>query len=179
MGRERLAQAVAGHGLVAIRGLPRHVVGYEPVRGGAVEVVGIEDTEGTVQMGHRREDGVGRPPRLAPVRGGGVALRHVVDLLMGVHDVGPATPPASYRLLQRLLQLGTDDQDHAAEAGGQGVVDGVVDERLARRTQRLELLQAVPEPGREAGGQEDEVGLHRALSLPPTPSGASRASGRG
>jgi len=63
-----------------------------------------------------------------------------LELLVRKHDFDPGADDIRHVAAEQLLYFPTDDQDDVAEAGAQGVVHAVVQQRLAMRPDRRELL---------------------------------------
>ena len=70
-----------------------------------------------------------------------------------------------------------DEEHHPAEPGPDRVVDRVVEHRLARRPDRVDLLQPAV-AGAHAGGEDEERGGHPAATRPKRPKGSSRGGPR-
>ena len=83
-----------------------------------------------------------RAERLFASLGRGQTLRQVIERLIGVIDLHEAARLAADGLLERLVQLGADDEHHALEAGAVRVVDRVIQNDLTVRTDGVDLLEA-------------------------------------
>ena len=109
----------------------------------AVEIVRVDDRDGAA-LGEllRAPDRVRRAERLFASLGRGQTLRQVIERLIGVIDLHEAARLAADGLLERLVQLGADDEHHALEAGAVRVVDRVIQNDLTVRTDGVDLLEA-------------------------------------
>ena len=125
----------------------------------AVEVVGVDDGEGCVDGLAGAEDGVRRAPRLLASGRHGVSGRQLVDGLEGEADVDAAGELRGDTFAEILFEIRADDEDHLAEAGAQGVEDGIIEDGLAGRAHRVDLLQAAVTAA-HAGGEDEEGGFH-------------------
>ncbi len=132
---------------------------------GAVEVVGVEHGERPVDLGGGGEDRVGGPPRLRASGGHDDAGRQVLQPLQGDTPAEPRAKTAAGELVERLQQVGPNDEDHLAESGPQRVIHAVVHQRSAARTDGVELLQPAVATA-ETGREDDELRIHRIDSAP-------------
>ena len=152
-----------GKGLSRPVGRPLVVLGSGEEGGGllvgvgAVEVVGVDDREGLAHDPAGGADGVGGSPGLAPALGGGEALREVVEALEGEGGFGFSLELGEDLGAEVVLEVLADDEDDLAEAGADGVVDGVVEDGLAVGAHGVELLEAAVAAA-HAGGEDEEGG---------------------
>ena len=130
------------------------VVGQLLEGGGAVEVVGVGHPERAVEGRGGGHEGVGRPEGLRPPGGGGRHRRRL-EILADVLRPEVGRPVALHVALHRLDDLAPHDQHQPAEAGGDGVAGGVVDEGRAPRPDGGDLL-GPPEAGPHPGGEQHE-----------------------
>jgi hypothetical protein len=158
---EREADHRVGGVVVAERG---EMTGQRRVGIAAVEVVGVDDGERRRDDVLGAEDGVGRAPRLFAAGGHGEPRWELIQRLEGEVDRDAAGELGGDALAEILLEVRTDDEDDLAEACADGVEDGVVEDGLAGRTHRVNLLEAAV-AATHAGGEDEEGGLHvRGLS---------------
>ena len=134
---------------------------------GAIVVVGVDDGEGAVHHLPGGQGGVGGAPGLLPLRRDGVALRQVLFQLVCVADVHGFGYPVADAALEVLLDLGLDDEDHRLKARPAGVVDGVVDDKLAVVSHGVQLFKAAV-PAAHAGSHDDQDWLFHFLSPYPS-----------
>ena len=146
VGADRVAQQKAHHGpgvAVAV-GVGAQVVVDELKALRAVVVVGVDDRERRVAdgfLGH--QDGVGRAPGLDAAFRHGEAGGQFVQLLVGIADLEPGAQGAGTDgLLEGLLDLMLDDEHDGLEPGAAGIVQAVIQDGLARRPDRVDLLQS-------------------------------------
>ena len=118
------------------------MVGHHLEGVATVEVVGVDDGEGLVDhlLGH--EDGVVGAPRLLAPRRHAEARRQLVELLVDVLHGDAATVALGVDVgTEGLVEGVTDDEDHLAEAGTDGVLHAVVEDGLAVRPYAVHLFQ--------------------------------------
>ena len=106
-----------------------------------VEVVRIDDGERLLDDVARRADRMRRTPRLrAPLREG-VRRRQVVEILVAVVDGNKSLVLLADFLLELRLEVLADDEDNLPEPAADRVEHRVVENRLAGRPHRIDLLQ--------------------------------------
>ena len=169
---QRIAHAEAYHSISARAALgqggeeaPHHLERVAPV-----EVVAIDYRKRLVDDAGAHQYGVVRAPRLgAPLRAG-EALGQGVERLE--HQLAGDVPLVlgDDFLAEVPLEVLADDKHQLAEAGVDGVVDGVVHDGLAVRTQSVQLLQSAVAAS-HAGGEEEKSRFHddsllRVVHLP-------------
>ena len=157
--RHGLAQLVAHHVVVvgvSILGVAEGVIDHAE-GGGAVIVVGVDDRKGRVANGlpgaqHR----VAGAPGLGASLGDGVAGGDVVQLLIGVADLhGAFLQPLADGLHEVLADGFLDDDNSGIETGFVGVIKGIVQNRFALTSHRVDLLQSAVAAA-HTGGHDDE-----------------------
>ena len=152
-GRPRGA-GTRGFSTTRVDARPAHRPRQRRVRPPPVEVVRIADREGTLHVFARREDGVPGAPGPDP---SGRRLIHQPRMdhpLVGVADVEVSRRIAKMRVEVRPQRL-LDDEQEAGESRQRRIVEGVVEQGLAARTDGRELLEAA-EPGGAAGCEDHE-----------------------
>ena len=161
--RERVAEAEADHGeFGSARVGDVEELGEAAERVGAVEIVGVDDGEGAIHDTTGAPDGVASAPGFFATRRRGEPGGQVVGLLEGVADFearvgGVARSDAG---AERFLEVAADYEDDLGKAGLAGVTDGIVEDGLAVRAERVHLLEAAVAAA-QAGGEDDESGGHR------------------
>jgi len=145
VGADRVAQQEAHHrpGVAVAIGVGAQVVVDKAEALRAVVVIRVDDRERRIADGLLcHKDGVGRAPWLdAPLRHG-EPLRQLVELLVGIADLKPGAQGAGTdSLLERLLNLMLDDENNGLEPGAAGIVKAVVQNGLAGRPHRVDLLE--------------------------------------
>ena len=157
--RHGFAQLVAHHVVVIgvrILGVAEGVVNH-PIGGGAVIVVGIDDREGGVADGlpgaqHR----VAGAPGLGASLRDGVAGGDIVQLLIGVTDLhGAFFQPLADGFHEVLADGFLDDDNSGIETGFVGVIKGIVQNRFALTSHRVDLFQSAVAAA-HTGGHDDE-----------------------
>ena len=146
VGTDRVAQQEAHHrpGVAVAIGVGAEVVVDKAEALRAVVVICVDDRERRIADGLLcHKDGVGRAPGLdAPLRHG-EPLRQLVELLVGIADLKPGAQGAGAdSLLEGLLDLMLDDEHDGLEPGAAGIVQAVIQDGLARRPDRVDLLQS-------------------------------------
>ena len=114
----------------------------------AVEIVSVDDGERLVDDVFGHKEGVGGTPGLDTVfrhlEGGGNLVQFLGDEVeldgFSVRSLDAAVFLLDMRLHVFLEEL-TDNIDHLAEAGCDGVVDGIVDDGLSVRAQAVHLFE--------------------------------------
>jgi hypothetical protein len=121
-----------------------------------VEIVRVQHQERLADHPAERDDGVTGSPRRLPIGGWSEPGGNVVDPLGDDHDVdGWAESGGNLRLEELLIARGRDEYDSPAP-GPNGVVDGILEQRLAAGPHGLELLR--PSESRRSAGCEDREG---------------------
>src|SRR6266702_2219034 len=113
------------------------------------------------------EYGMTGAPRLHAARWHATSPRQVVEALFHVVDGQRAPDHARDVLSQGSAQLLANDEHGAREAGAQGVVDRVVEQGLARRTDGAQLLRAA-EAAPDSRREDDERGRAQVLAYSTT-----------
>ena len=98
-----------------------------------------------------------RSPRLGSTSGNGKSWWKNIEFLKGVLDSGSSFNAVADSLLELPLDVLADDEDGVAKPGAQGVVDRIIDDGLATRTDRINLLEGAIAVAR-AGGQNEQAG---------------------
>ena len=80
-------------------------------------------------------------PGLYAAFGNGVALGQVVKLLIGVLYIDDLLHAAADGLLECILDLMLDDKNHGIKAGTLGIINGIVDYKLAMIAHGIDLLE--------------------------------------
>ena len=109
---------------------------------GAVVVVGVDHGEGCVDHITGGQDGMAGAPGLGAAFRHGIALRQVVQVLIGIAHVHNFGQPVADGFLEGVLDLVLDDEHDGLKARAACVVSGIVDDDLAVVTHRVDLLQA-------------------------------------
>ena len=157
--RHGLAKLVAHHvvivGVLILRvaeGVVNHTVG-----GGAVIVVGVDDRKGRVADGLTgAQNRVAGAPWLGASLRDGVAGGDIVQLLIGVTDLhGAFFQPLAHGLHEVLADGFLDDDNGGIETGFVGVIKGIVQNRFALTSHRVDLLQSAV-AATHTGGHNDE-----------------------
>ena len=157
--RHGLAQLVAHHvvivGVLILR-VAEGVVNH-PVGGGAVIVVGVDDRKGRVADGLTgAQNRVAGAPWLGASLRDGVAGGDIVQLLIGVTDLHGAFFQSLADGLHEVLADGfLDDDNGGIETGFVGVIKGIVQNRFALTSHRVDLLQSAVAAA-HTGGHNDE-----------------------
>ena len=123
-------------------------------------VVGVEDDHGAGTGGGGAEDGMSGAPRLAPGGAEGVLVDDLQRQVGAVLLLEVGT--------QHGVEVRTSDDHHLPDAGLESAVDGVVEEGLAVRADRHQLLVA-PEPGAQSPGHHEERDVGRVHAPWPSP----------
>ena len=124
----------------------------------AVEVVGVDDGEGTVDLVGCAEHGVAGAPGLGAAFGNGVALGQLIQGLIGVDQIDEGRDPVADGGAEVGLHLGLDDAHDLAEAGADSVKDREVDDDVTGVVHGRDLLVAA-ETAAETGGHDDQSRL--------------------
>ena len=133
-----------------------HRVGQGRVRAAAVEVVGVAEGEGAVDVLGGREDRVAGAPGAGAAGGRGVDEAWVRQGLVGVAEVESGGGGGAEVRVEVAAQVLLDDEEKARETGEGAVVEGVVEKGFAAGADRGELLEAAEACG--AAGREDDEG---------------------
>ena len=150
--RQSVFQQEAHHGVFPVTVGLAEKVSDGHIGAAAVKIVGIDDGKGAVHLVLGAEHGVPRSPGL------GSALRHLeaggehIYLLKGVGNVDMLFQTGR-DLAEILLDGLFDDEDHLAEAGLHGIIDGVVQDAVALIVHRRHLLEAA-EAAAHSGGKD-------------------------
>ena len=72
----------------------------------------------------------------------GQTVRQIVERLISVVHLHEAARLFADGVLERLVQLGTDDEYHAVKACTVCIVDGIIEQNLSVRTDRVDLLES-------------------------------------
>ena len=113
----------------------------------SIEIVGIEDGEGTFNNIAATVQGVGGAKRLDPALRENQTLGKVIGILECVPDADAVANTGCDGVTEDLVVLTFDDKYYFVKTGTNGIVNGIVDDKLAGGTQRVNLLQtaiAVP-----------------------------------
>ena len=140
---QRVFQQVARHGKMLFFAVLRF---FEKFRQktkalSAIVVVGIDDGERPVHDTCAAENRVSCAPRLFAPFGNGEACGQAVKLLENILDRRNGGNAVADVLLEFFLDRVLDHKNDLAEARFKGIVDGIVDDKLAGRTDRGELFQ--------------------------------------
>src|SRR5205823_8603914 len=108
----------------------------------AAEVVGVHYGERSRDRGRGGEDGMAGSPRL------GAAGRCPFERLARVRDLHPGADDLRHVAAELILDVSSNHEHDFPEAGPDGVVDAVVEQRLAAWPHPGELLEP-PETGPE------------------------------
>ena len=152
---ERVAEDEADHGVVGRAG--GKVTGELAVAVRAVEIVGVDGGEGLVDDAGGEKDGLGGSPGLGAAGGDGEAWGNVLERLEDVIDGDALFETRADGFAECLLDVFADDEDELAEAGAEGVVDGVVDDGFAGGADGVDLLETAVTAA-HAGGENEECG---------------------
>ena len=108
----------------------------------AIEVIGIDHGKRLMDHVFGHHHGMVRPPGFFAALRHGIAFRQAIQFLIDKFHVD-FTAKAFLRinLLESLGKRVTDDKDHLAETGLDGIVDRVVDDGLAARAETVHLLE--------------------------------------
>ena len=91
-------------------------------------------------------------------------LSTFADVAESTADVDAPLVPRQDLLAERFLEVTTNDEDHAAEAGAEGIENRVVHHGFAVGTHGIELLQAAVAAA-HAGSQDEECWGHSMRSV--------------
>ena len=153
-----VAQAVAHHGVSALIGVGRKVVVDGGEGGGAIKVIGVDDGEGTLHGIAAGRHSVTGTPGLAALGRSGEAFGQIIDLLEDILDIEVLFSLIAYRNLELLFDLLLDDEDHIPEACAPGVKHGKVNDLVALRVHRSDLLETT-EAAAHASSHNHESGF--------------------
>ena len=144
------------------------VVVDQPEAGRAVVVVGVDDSERRVERFGRCKHRVGRAPGLDAAFGNREPGRQLVQRLVGVAHGEPGLFGAcADALTESRVDLRLDDKDDGLKTGAARVKQAVIQNCLAVRPHRVNLLQpavAAAHAGRHHG-QDRFVHAKNSLSL--------------
>ena len=163
-----VAQQIADHGefiaALAVR-MALKVLIYLAEALRAIVIVRVHDGEGAIHDLARGKHRVAGAPGLHTAVRDLIALRQVVQLLVGVLDVYELRESVANGLVKGLFDLVLDDEHNGVEAGALGVIDGVVDDELAVIAHRVYLLESAVATA-HSGGHDNEHGFLHCCFLP-------------
>ena len=170
---DRVAQQKAHHrprrGRAGRGGGTGKVLVDQAEAGRAIVVVGVDDRKRRVDGFGRRQDRVRGAPRLDAPFGHGKARGQLVQRLVGVAHGQPGGFGArAHAFAERLVDLRLDDEHDRLEPGAARVKKAVIQDGLAVRAHRVDLLEpavAAAHPGGHHDQNRFAVLLHR-LKLP-------------
>ena len=123
----------------------------QPKADPAIVVVGVDDGKGRVNHVGGRENGMGGAPGLGAALGNGVALGQQIQLLIGVaHRKSGPLGPRAHAGLEGVLNGVLNNEYHRLKSRAAGVIQAVIQDRLAAGAHGLNLFQpakAAAHPG--------------------------------
>ncbi len=153
---EGVGQPEGGQGAYVFPDRPAAEKSAQDLQGGpSVKVIGIGDGERPGDGFPGGVDGVAGPPGFLPVRREGETGREIPEPLVDEFDLQFPGQGRAEMLRESPLVFRLDDKDRPGEPGPPGVVEGVIEDNLAGRPDRIDLFQsavAAPDPG----GQDDQ-----------------------
>ena len=141
--RQRVFQRVADHEVLAALAPQRpQVLIRQLERARAVVIVRVDDEKRRIEEFAAAQHRVPRAPRLhAPFRDG-KALRQLIQLLEGVVCFHPRRHARTDHRLEGIFNLVLNQEHDAAEARLVRIVQAVIEDDLAVRADRIQLLQS-------------------------------------
>ena len=109
---------------------------------GAVVIVRVDDSEGTINEAFCGQHGVAGAPGLDTALGDGEACGQFIQLLESVFHVHALRDAVADGGFESLLDLVLDDKDHGLKACAVGIVQGVLHNGLTLGAHRVDLLHA-------------------------------------
>ena len=162
--RDRIAHQVAHHGVLVGPALLLEEVVDGLDGGGAVIVVRVQNSKGTVDGILRASDGMGGAPGLCPALRHGKALGELVYLLEHIPHIEEFLHAAAHGLFEIRFNFMLDDEYHLAEAGLPRVIQGIVNDNMTLIVDWGDLLQSA-ETGTHSGSHNDQYRFSHCILL--------------
>ena len=128
----------------------------------AIIIVGVDDGEGLLHRIAAAEDRVAGAPGFGAPFGHGEALWQSVQLLIDIRHRNLPGNAVANMFLKGFLDFLLDDEHHPAKPGGDGVVNGIIDDQLPAGTDGRNLLEST-EPAAHTGGHDNQRGFLRGI----------------
>ena len=104
-------------------------------------------------------------PRLRPAGRDGDVGGDVLQILKDVADIGVALDLVADAFAEGVLDVAPDQKDDVAEACLESIIDRVVDDQFAVRSDGIGLLEAAV-PASDAAGEDDKGGIRHNSMAP-------------
>lgn len=155
----------AQRGLSGVYGRPKIPV-QDGVGIGAIEVVRVNNREGTLDKVTGGQNRLPGPPGFCPALRDRMPGGQVIQFLKGVINGDASFVSFTDRLAKGSFKIATDHKDNLPETGLHGIVDRIIQKRFAVGTHGIQLFETAIAAA-HAGGKHEEGGClhHRRDTL--------------